>query len=99
MLLQEALRKEETAGVEGPAVPCVQMHHFEAALSRVQPSVSPRDQLMYESLRQKLRRCALYEDRHMWLAAAYHLCGETDLLCYMADHGHNISPRTQLWYE
>lgn len=73
MLLQEALRKEETASssLESPAVPCVQMHHFEAALLRVQPSVSPRDQLMYESLRQKLRRCALCKDSHM--SAAYHL--------------------------
>lgn len=47
--------KEEGSGA--PAALLVHMHHFEAALARVQPSVSPRDQLMYESLRQKLRRC------------------------------------------
>ncbi len=59
MPVQEALRKEQSAESAGPALPCVHMHHFEAALSRVQPSVSPRDHLMYESLRQKLRRCRL----------------------------------------
>ena len=51
--------KEQSAESAGPALPCVHMLHFEAALSRVQPSVSPRDHLMYESLRQKLRRCGL----------------------------------------
>lgn len=59
MPVQEALRREHSADCTGSALPCVHMHHFEAALSRVQPSVSPRDHLMYESLRQKLRRCGL----------------------------------------
>ncbi|CAL5227006.1 g9897 [Coccomyxa viridis] len=60
--LKEALRKEKSAESAGPALPCVHMHHFEAALSRVQPSVSPRDHLMYESLRQKLRRVTLLQE-------------------------------------
>ena len=64
MLLQEALRQEEACTADGhspSAAPCVQMRHFEAALPRIHPSVSPRDQFMYESLRQKLRRCVLLQ--------------------------------------
>ena len=63
-VLQEALRQEEActaAGLGPSAAPCVQMQHFEAALPRIHPSVSPRDQFMYESLRQTLRRCALLQ--------------------------------------
>lgn len=36
-------------------VPLVEIRHFEAALSRVSPSVSRKDQKVYESLRNKLR--------------------------------------------
>lgn len=60
MPVQEALRTEQSVESAGPVAPCVHMRHFEAALSRVQPSVSPQDHLMYESLRQKLRRCGLW---------------------------------------
>ena len=34
------------------------MRHFVTALDRVQPSVSPKDQRVYHSLRQRLRRSA-----------------------------------------
>lgn len=54
---QEALREEEVrAGARVEATPQVHMRHFEAALGRVQPSVSAKDQRIYDTLRQKLRR-------------------------------------------
>ncbi len=38
-----------------PAPPLVQPHHFAAAMQRVQPSVSRKDQRMYDALRLRLR--------------------------------------------
>jgi ribosome biogenesis ATPase len=48
-----ALLKE---GPAAPAPPAVCARHFEAALARVQPSVSRADQRMYDAMRARLRR-------------------------------------------
>jgi hypothetical protein len=62
--VQEALRAESAAegDVNAPtpaaAPAAVAMRHFQAALGRVQPSVSAQDQRVYSALRQRLRRCA-----------------------------------------
>lgn len=48
---------QETFGlavVAGAAPPQVHMKHFMAALDRVRPSVSPKDQRSYDRLRNKL---------------------------------------------
>jgi ribosome biogenesis ATPase len=42
-------------GAPGAAPPLVQPHHFAAAARRVQPSVSRKDQRMYDALRLRLR--------------------------------------------
>lgn len=42
-------------GGAAPTPPLVQPHHFEAAMQRVQPSVSRKDQRMYDALRLRLR--------------------------------------------
>jgi SpoVK/Ycf46/Vps4 family AAA+-type ATPase len=56
-VLQEALQEEIKAGAAAEGSPQVHMRHFEAALRCVQPSVSAKDQRVYDTLRQKLRRC------------------------------------------
>ncbi|KAI8471849.1 MAG: P-loop containing nucleoside triphosphate hydrolase protein [Monoraphidium minutum] len=43
------------AGAGAAAAPRVEARHFEAAVGRVQPSVSRKDQKVYEALRSKLR--------------------------------------------
>lgn len=42
-------------GAPPPTPPLVQPHHFAAAMQRVQPSVSRKDQRMYDALRLRLR--------------------------------------------
>ncbi|KXZ48460.1 CDC48 protein [Gonium pectorale] len=51
----EAAIKESMAGGPDAPAPRVGWRHFQAALNRVQPSVSRRDQRSYEALRLRLR--------------------------------------------
>ena len=57
LLSQEALQEEVRAGAALGNTPQVHMRHFQAAINRIQPSVSGEDQRVYDALRQKLRRC------------------------------------------
>ena len=53
---QEALREVRKPEEAAEGTACVHMRHFEAAMQSVQPSVSAKDQRVYDTLRQKLRR-------------------------------------------
>lgn len=53
---QEALQEEVRVGAALGSTPQVHMRHFQAAMSRIQPSVSEMDQHVYDALRQELRR-------------------------------------------
>lgn len=53
---QEALQEEVRTGAVLGTPPQVHMRHFQAAMSRIQPSVSGKDQRVYDTLRQELRR-------------------------------------------
>ena len=52
--LKEGMTAAAAAAGGAPA-PLVEMRHFELAMGRVQPSVSRKDNRMYEALRAKLR--------------------------------------------
>ena len=56
LLSQEALQEEVRAGAALGSDPQVHMRHFQAAMNRIQPSVSGKDQRVYDALRQELRR-------------------------------------------
>ncbi|CAL8469009.1 g8550 [Coccomyxa elongata] len=57
--LKEALQEEVRVGAALGSTPQVHMRHFQAAMSRIQPSVSGKDQRVYDALRQELRRSRL----------------------------------------
>jgi SpoVK/Ycf46/Vps4 family AAA+-type ATPase len=48
------LRSDENDAVPAPSL-CVEARHFEEAFSKVQPSVSQRDERIYDRLRNRLR--------------------------------------------
>ncbi|EIE24941.1 AAA-domain-containing protein [Coccomyxa subellipsoidea C-169] len=60
--LKEALREVRKPEEAAEGTACVHMRHFEAAMRSVQPSVSAKDQRVYDTLRQKLRRSCLALD-------------------------------------
>ncbi|BDA42994.1 probable nuclear valosin-containing protein-like at C-terminar half [Coccomyxa sp. Obi] len=57
--LKEAMQEEVRVGAAPGSTPQVHMRHFQAAMSRIQPSVSWKDQRVYDALRQELRRSRL----------------------------------------
>ena len=54
-------------------IPLVHIHHFEQALQRVAPSVSKKDQRVYDALRWQLRssRGHLNPQASLWLSALH----------------------------